>query len=61
MVREVAWSVGLAGFAVQLLFLWLLVDLFSGVLHWAEDRYGAMETPLLGETMRLHQRAQPSA
>jgi hypothetical protein len=52
MFWEVAWSVGVTWVVVQLVLLWLLVDLLSGVLHWAEDRYWAMETPLLGETIR---------
>lgn len=47
----------------QLLFGWLLADLFGGIVHWLEDRMLTARTPFLGGIIaanRLHH-AEPMA
>ena len=34
--------------ALELVAVWLLADLVSGVVHWAEDSYGFETTPVIG-------------
>jgi plasmanylethanolamine desaturase len=57
-------GLGLAGRVALALFQalagWLLADLGSGVIHWAQDRYGSPRWPLVGgivrDTIRHHRR-----
>ncbi|MEL6348347.1 MAG: fatty acid desaturase CarF family protein [Myxococcota bacterium] len=42
---------------ISLPFLWALIDLFTGTVHWALDTFGTEDTPLIGDTIfrfRLH-------
>jgi ubiquitin-conjugating enzyme E2 variant len=57
-------GLGMAGLVALALFQalagWLLADLGSGVIHWAQDRYGSPRWPLVGgivrDTIRHHRR-----
>ena len=36
----------------QAIGVYLLVDLISGIIHWSEDRYGSVDTPLVGGAIK---------
>lgn len=48
-----AWSLaklsgGAASLLAAALLAWLATDLLSGLVHWALDRFGSVDTPLIG-------------
>lgn len=56
--------IGMLEILATLLLGWLLADLISGVVHWAEDRFGHADWPVLGALViapNRHHHAQPLA
>ncbi len=46
------WLIVIACIAAQFVAGWLVADLGSGVIHWAQDRYGSPRWPLVGSIVR---------